>query len=419
MQESYKYRLLMILKIEFENFYSIKDRIRIDFRAANINTALARELKHNVMEWNGVPVLKSVGLFGPNASGKSNILTAISFCCRMVLESHLNNEGAVFNFEPFKFDGMQDKPSKFLIDFVCENVEYEYAFELTKSRILAESLYHYPVGRRAKVFVRKADGTYSFGNGVIAKPGDVVLNTSDKNLFLSRASSMNREIGQKLYRYFMNQFLLGLVNVNDMMVLDSFNTYKRVILKALEICDTDITDIDVRKEQIPAPTVVPGQAELSYRLVDILRFKTVHRNQPDVMFDMDMEESSGTRKLFQILLRLLDVVKYKKGIMMDEFDMGLHTRLADFILDLIHASEGSQLLFSSHNTNLIDVKSLRRDQIVFVNKTENGATEVYSLYDFKDFRENMDAEKGYIQGRFDAVPYVDSYVECIKQLLEE
>lgn len=409
----------MILKIEFENFYSIKDRIRIDFRAANINTALARELKHNVMEWNGVPVLKSVGLFGPNASGKSNILTAISFCCRMVLESHLNNEGAVFNFEPFKFDGMQDKPSKFLIDFVCENVEYEYAFELTKSKILAESLYHYPVGRRAKVFVRKADGTYSFGNGVIAKPGDVVLNTSDKNLFLSRASSMNREIGQKLYRYFMNQFLLGLVNVNDMMVLDSFNTYKRVILKALEICDTDITDIDVRKEQIPAPTVVPGQAELSYRLVDILRFKTVHRNQPDVMFDMDMEESSGTRKLFQILLRLLDVVKYKKGIMMDEFDMGLHTRLADFILDLIHASEGSQLLFSSHNTNLIDVKRLRRDQIVFVNKTENGATEVYSLYDFKDFRENMDAEKGYIQGRFDAVPYVDSSVECIKQLLEE
>lgn len=419
MQESYKYRLLMILKIEFENFYSIKDRIRIDFRAANINTALARELKHNVMEWNGVPILKSVGLFGPNASGKSNILTAISFCCRMVLESHLNNEGAVFNFEPFKFDGMQDKPSKFLIDFVCENVEYEYAFELTKSKILAESLYHYPVGRRAKVFVRKADGTYSFGNGVIAKPGDVVLNTSDKNLFLSRASSMNREIGQKLYRYFMNQFLLGLVNVNDMMVLDSFNTYKRVILKALEICDTDITDIDVRKEQIPAPTVVPGQAELSYRLVDILRFKTVHRNQPDVMFDMDMEESSGTRKLFQILLRLLDVVKYKKGIMMDEFDMGLHTRLADFILDLIHALEGSQLLFSSHNTNLIDVKRLRRDQIVFVNKTENGATEVYSLYDFKDFRENMDAEKGYIQGRFDAVPYVDSSVECIKQLLEE
>jgi AAA15 family ATPase/GTPase len=227
---------------------------------------------------------------------------------------------------------------------------------------------------------------------------------------------MNREIAQKLYRYFMNQFLLGLVNVNEMMVLDSFNTYKKVILKALEICDTDITDIEARKEQIYAPAAVLGQVEV--KLVDVLKFKTFHRNQKDVMFDMDMEESDGTRKLFQILIRLLDVVKNKKSIMMDEFDMGLHTRLADFILDLIHASESSQLLFTSHNTNLIDVKRLRRDQIVFVNKSEQGATEVYSLYDFKDFRENMDAEKGYIQGRFDAVPYVDSSVSSIKQLLE-
>ncbi len=408
----------MILKIEFENFFSIRDRVRIDFRAANINTTLARELSHNVMVWKGVPVLKTVGLFGPNASGKSNIIKAIHFCCRMILDSHLNNEGVVFNFEPFKFDGWQEKPSKFLIDFVCENIEYEYAFELTKERIIAESLYHHPVGRRAKIFVRDADGKYSFGTGVMVKPSDVVVNTSDKNLFLSRASSMNREIAQKLYRYFFNQFLLGLVNINEMMALDSFNSYKNVILKALEICDTDITDIEARKEQIPAPVAVPGSGEVSYKLVDVIKFKTFHRDRKDVMFDLDLEESSGTRKLFQMLLRLLDVVKNRKGIMMDEFDMGLHTRLADFILDLIHASEGSQLLFSSHNTNLIDVKRLRRDQIVFVNKSEEGATEVYALYDFKDFRENMDAEKGYIQGRFDAVPYVDSSVDCIKQLLE-
>ena len=279
-------------------------------------------------------------------------------------------------------------------------------------------MYYYPFGRRAKIFVRNADGKYSFGTGGISKPADVVLNTSNKNLFLSRASSMNREIAQKLYRYFMNQFLLGLVNVNDKMILDGFNTYKDVILKALEVCDTDITDIEVRKEQIPAPVMVPGQGDVSFKLVDVLKFKTFHRNNKDVMFDLDLEESSGTRKLFQILIRFLDVVKNRKSIMMDEFDLGLHTRLADFILDLIHALDGSQLLFSSHNTNLIDVKRLRRDQIVFVNKSEYGATEVYSLYDFKDFRENMDAEKGYIQGRFDAVPYVDSSVDSIKQLLE-
>ena len=104
----------MILKIEFENFFSIRDRVRIDFRAANINTALARELGNNVMMWNDVPVLKSVGLFGPNASGKSNILKSIIFCCRLILDSHLYNEGTNFNFEPFKFDGWQDSQVSFL-----------------------------------------------------------------------------------------------------------------------------------------------------------------------------------------------------------------------------------------------------------------------------------------------------------------
>lgn len=409
----------MILKIEFENFFSIRDKVRIDFRAANINTALARELSHNVMEWNGVPVLKSVGLFGPNASGKSNIMKAIAFCCRMILDSHLYNEGTEFGFEPFKFDRYNERPSTFLIDFVCENVEYEYSFALTKDMVLEESLYHYPVGRKAKVFVRNSEGQYSFGTGVISKPTDVALNTSSKSLYLSRASSMNRDFAKRLYRYFMGQFLLGLVNVNELTVLNSFNTYKKVILKALEICDTDITDIEVRKEQMSVPVTKSAQDGMAFKLVDVLRFKTFHKGRKDVMFDLDMEESNGTRKLFQILLRLLEVVRGGKGIMMDEFDTGLHTRLADFILDLIHASEGSQLLFSSHNTNLIDVKRLRRDQIVFVNKTEEGNTEAYSLYDFKDFRESMDAKKGYIQGRFDAVPYVDSTVESIRQLLSE
>ncbi len=409
----------MLLNIEITNFFSVKEKVSIDFRAANIHTQRAKELGDNVIDWNGTKVLKSIGLFGPNASGKTSILKAITFCCRMILDSHLYNEGTIFNFEPFKFDGWQNKPSKFLIDFVCEDVEYEYSFVLTRERILSESLYYYPVGRRAKVFVREENAKYSFGTGVMVKPSDVVNNTSEKNLFLSRASSMNREVAQKLYRYFMNQFLLGLVNINDMMILNSFNAYKPIILKALEICDTDITDIEARTEQTSAPVMIPGQSELSYKLVDVLRFKTFHRNQKDVMFDMDIEESNGTRKLFQILIRLLDVVKNKKGILMDEFDMGFHTRLADYILDLIHASERSQLLYSSHNTNLIDVKRLRRDQIVFVNKTELGATELYSLYDFKDFRENMDAEKAYIQGRFDAVPYVESSVSIIKALLED
>lgn len=413
----------MLLKIEIENFFSIKNRIVIDFRAANIKTPKAKELSDNVFDWNGTKILKSIGLFGPNASGKSNILKAIDFCCRLILESHQNNEGSVFNFQPFKFDGYESMPSHFLVDFVCEGMEYEYSFTLNRNQILAESLYYYPNGKKkAKVYTRNEENAekYSFSSGLILKPRDVTINTSNKSLFLSRASSMNRELAQRLYRYFLNTFMLGIVNMNSISVEDLFKKYKKLILKALSICDLDICDIRIRHDKIPAP--VPemlGNSSIQFQLMDILRFQTVHSRSDKVTFDMEMEESAGTKNLFSILLRLLDVVRNRKSLMLDEFDASFHTRLAEFVLDLIHASAQSQLLFSSHNTNLIDTSRLRRDQIIFVNKQADGSTEIYSLYDFKDFRENMNAEKAYIQGRFDAIPFVDSSVASLKQLLEE
>ena len=133
---------------------------------------------------------------------------------------------------------------------------------------------------------------------------------------------------------------------------------------------------------------------------------------------MERDESDGTQRLFAILNRMLDVVSNNKSLMLDEFDRQLHTLLADFLIDLVHASPQSQLLFTSHNTNLIDMDRFRKDQIIFVNKKADGATEVYSLYDFRDFRDTMDAEKGYIQGRFDAIPYVTSSASTLRQLMK-
>ena len=412
----------MLLKIELENFFSIKEKVCIDFRAAGMNSAKTRELSDNVFEWNGAKILKSVGLFGPNASGKSNIVKAIQFCCRMIIESHAHNEGTIFNFQPFKFDGYDQKPSRFLVDFVCDNVEYEYSFSLTRTKIVAESLYYYPNGKRAKIYTRdeNLEEPYTFTPGIIAKPKDIVLNTSQKNLFLSRASSMNRELAQMLYKYFLETFLLGLVDMNSISIEQYFNQYKKVILEALSVCDTDICDIIARHDKVSIPGSLPfinGQPGM--QMIDILRFQTIHTRAKDVSFDMDAEESSGTRNMFAILLRLLDVVKNKKSLMLDEFDASLHSRLSEFIIDLVHASERSQLLFTSHNTNLISMSRFRKDQIEKKKKKDDGSTEVYSLYDFKDFRETMDAEKGYLQGRFDAVPIVDTSVARLKQLMED
>jgi AAA15 family ATPase/GTPase len=153
--------------------------------------------------------------------------------------------------------------------------------------------------------------------------------------------------------------------------------------------------------------------------VEEINFYTKHKRNPDVTFHLEAEESAGTIQIFSLLLLLLDVCKNGKTLILDEFDASLHTELAQFILDMVNASKSAQFLFTSHNTNLLDIKKMRRDQILFTNKKDDGSTEVYSLFDFKDFRENMDAEKCYLEGRFDAVPYINSSISVIKNLLGE
>lgn len=417
----------MILEIRLENFFSIKDEVLIDFRAGKINSAASRELSANVIEWNGEKILKTIGLFGPNASGKSNILKAIAFCCRMVLESHQHNEGAIFNFSPFKFEGFDTKPSTFSVDFVHDNVEYEYSFTLTRTKILTENLYYYPNGRKAKIFTRdetagkEKQQKYSFTEGVIPRPLDVAENTSEKTLFLSRGSQMDREICKKIYRFFMERFILGLVPLTSLAAERLFKQNKDLILLALQISDSDIVDIDAVKNTIKLPVQpLPGMIHLPGSVpqeLDMIRFETFHRHSPSIPFSMEAEESAGTARFFSILLLLLSVVREGKAFMVDEFDSSLHAKLADFIIDLFHASSNAQFIYTTHNTNLIDVKRLRRDQVLFVNKKEDGSTEVYSLFDYKDFRENMDAEKGYLQGRFDAVPHIDASLAALKKIL--
>lgn len=422
----------MILEIRLSNFFSIKDEICIDFRAGKINTAVSRKLSSHIFSWKDEMVLKSIGLFGANASGKSNIIKAITFCCHMVLESHLFNENTVFNFEPFKFDGWDNIPSTFSIDFVYEGIEFEYSFSLTKYAILQESLFYYPKGKKAKVFTRderlKGEKTkkYSFAEKLVANPLGVAQSTSEKTLYISRGSQMDREMCKNIFRFFMNEITLGLVSESSEASLALFEKNKDIVVYALNICDSDIIDIKAQREQVlnVGPSVVKrhdtnvfAAASVQVRKTERVKFVTYHAHAPAIPFDLETEESNGTYRLFLMLLTLIDVVRSNKTFFLDEFDTSLHSILSQFILDLFHASNSAQFLYSSHDTNLINLDSLRRDQILFVRKQSNSSTEVYSLYDYKDFRENMDAEKGYLQGRFNAVPIVHSSVEVLKKLL--
>ena len=408
--------------MRFSNFFSIKDEVCIDFKAGNINTAGAKELSDNIFSFNDETLIKVQGLFGPNASGKSSILKAAMFCRLLVLDSFQNNEGTIFNFMPFKFDGYFEKPSTFYIDFITDGIEYEYSFSITRNEILTEELYYHPNKRKVKIFTRdeskgpsKTD-VYSFGEGQFVKPLDVAQSTGKNTLFISRASQMDRELAKKIYNYFRTELLIGLPQLTGEYAVDLFKQNKDLILQALKMADSDIADINVRIEKSALYSTQPTP---NSQTIDLINFYTIHKRNPDISFHLEGEESAGTIQIFNLLLILLDVCKNGKTLILDEFDASLHTELAQFILDMVNASKSAQFLFTSHNTNLLDIKKMRRDQILFTNKKEDGSTEVYSLFDFKDFRENMDAEKCYLQGRFDAVPYINSSISIIKNLLGE
>lgn len=418
----------MLLEMRFSNFFSIKDEVCIDFKAGTINTAGAKELADNVFSVNGETLLKVQGLFGPNASGKSSILKAAAFCRQLVLDSFQNNEGVVFNYMPFKFDGYFEKPSSFYIDFITDGIEYEYSFSITRNQIQTEELYYHPTKRKVKIFTRnETKGSskseiYSFGEGQFVKPLDVAQSTGKNTLFISRASQMDREVAKKVYNYFRTELLIGLPQLSGNYAVELFKQNKELILQALKMADSDITDIYVKTEPVPNYSIAPDLHASNVnqiKIVEIINFYTTHKRNPDVPFHLEGEESAGTIQIFNLLLLLLDVCKNGKTLILDEFDASLHTELAQFILDMVNASKSAQFLFTSHNTNLLDIKKMRRDQILFTNKKEDGSTEVYSLFDFKDFRENMDAEKCYLQGRFDAVPYINSSISVIKNLLGE
>lgn len=414
----------MVIEIRLSNFFSIKDEVVLDLQAANLQTRKAKELEGNTFACNGERLLKTVAIYGANASGKSNIIKAIRACVQIILESHNYNENTTFAFAPFKF-GNVNEPSHFLIRLLIDGIEYEYSFSMTTTEIITEALYYYPNNRRSLVFVRderKGDNKkdiYEF-RPAIRRPLDVAANTSKKTLFISRASQMDRDLAKTVYRYFNEQFILNYFGYNSLSVESLLNRNKELFLKVLRIADSDIVDIRSRREMKSLTTAVfdPMANKMLSRdeiMKPQLIITTFHRNNPEIAFDFFTEESEGTQVLFNMMLTILDIIQGNKILLIDEIETSLHVKLVEYIIRLFHGSTSAQLIYTTHNTYLLNTDKLRKDQIYFVNKREDGSSDLYSLFDYKDFRENMDLEKAYLQGRFDAIPYIDDSDDDLKQ----
>jgi AAA15 family ATPase/GTPase len=389
----------------------------LDMQAANIRGERAQKLSNNIVKKQKHNILKTAVIYGANASGKSNVIKAIRQCCGYVFSSHNFNENTFFDYEVFKFQ-KESQPSEFQMCFMIDEVEFDYSFSLSKTQIISEKLYYYPKGRKAKIFERnelksgKKNDIYNFAS-VIKRPMDVAINTSKKNLFISRASQMDREIPKQIFHFFHSTFILGYQGYNASSVEQLFHNNKKFLLEGLRIADSDIVDIIIHKELVPNtrftfdPLEDIQKPKVDFGIEEHLKISTFHKSNPSISFDFNTEESQGTKKLFFILLSIIDIIQNNKILLIDEIEDSLHSKIVEFIIQLLHKSKQSQLIFTTHNTNLLDLDLLRKDQINFVHKNESGSTELYSLIDFKDFRDNMNPEKGYLQGRFDAVPIID------------
>ncbi|GHT65224.1 hypothetical protein AGMMS50239_24490 [Bacteroidia bacterium] len=416
----------MVLEICLSNFFSIKDEVVLDLRAGNSKSQQTQRLQANTFACKDEHLLKSVAVYGANASGKSNIVKAIQMSVQMILQSHLYNENVVFNIAPFKFEDFPKKPSFFLIRFVMNDIEYEYSFSFSRNEIFTEELYYYPNNRRAKVFTRNEKAgkekseIYSFGSA-IRKPLDIAENTSRKTLYISRASQMDREIAKDVFMFFAEKIRLGFA-FEPLFIEKSFTGNKEVILKALQIADSDIVNVKMEKIKQPHKNV---NADLANKqileqnmTIDLLTFTTFHKANKTIPFNFSLEESQGTQMLFYTILNVIDVIKNNKLLLLDEIETSLHSKIVEYIIGLFHASDSAQIVYTTHNTNLLNLNKLRKDQIYFVNKKDDGSSDLYSLFDYKDFRDTMDVEKAYLQGRFDAIPYIDDSLEKIKTIVK-
>ena len=378
----------MVLRFRLKNVFSFRDEITLDLQAAKIQTEKGKALSGNLFTINGEQILKSISMFGANASGKSNVIKGIKACVNMIRSSHTYNENTIFQVAPFKFDGYDKQPSSFYVRFIIDGIEYEYSFSLTQTEILTEQLYYYPRGRRSLVFTRdetkgpEKTEIYEFRQA-IKRPMDVAANTSRKTLFVSRASQMDRDIAKKVFRFFTEDIVLD-YKESAMPIEDFLKTKKENILRILNAADSDIVDMKIQSNSL----------------------KTFHKSNPNIAFDFDTEESEGTKTLFQMMLGIINVIRNDRTLLMDGIDTNLHPHLVKYIINLFNRSNHAQLIYTAHNTHLLNTDFQRRDQVYFVNKRDDGCSELYSLYDFKDFRDNYDMEKAYLQGRFDAIPYL-------------
>lgn len=411
----------MLLQFTVNNFKSIKN-------TTTFSMVTSSKDKGNFFPVKKYKLLQSAIIYGANASGKSNFLKAMAFMRRIVL----NRDKVILSTDrllhyPFKLSTeTEDSSSSFEIVFFEKKnkIKYRYGFELDSTTVYAEWLYADENGKESKLFYRDTDEGELYINRIKFKEG-LKLKVSKNQLFIWKCDQEDGEVSASILQWFKHLNMVdGMENeqyVNEAMRQMEHEHFKKELVSLVKTADIGIEDILLEEEDIPK-TVIEDMnlpSELKKRLLEAdglknLSLFTHHKKYDEnnkiigmTIFELDQEESRGTQKFFKMSAPILNTLREGKVLIIDELDASLHPMLTKHLIKLFHDEKinrhNAQLIFATHDTNLLHESMFRRDQIWLTQKDSYGVTDLYSLAQFKDVRKNEDFEKKYIQGKYGAV----------------
>ena len=416
----------MLIEFHVKNFRSLRDEQTLSLVAAADKTLQ----EHNTIS-SGIKaaplLLRSAVIYGPNAGGKSNLIKALQYMRGVVVESAtLIQPGQSFNVQPFKLDGASsEQPTEFEATFVLNGVRHQYGFALTAQRVISEYLLVYKAFKPQLWFERKYDSKagrdyYEFSSNLKGSKSVWEGATRPNALFLSMAVQLNSEQLRPVFDWFVN----SLVIFNDITPLSpQFSVEmlrkpeaKQAICNFLTSADISIADIDVVTRRVSGQSVhfdiAAGKTEVKEEDQDINELFFHHvTKQGKATFRLD-DESMGTRNVLFLIGPILDILEKGITLFVDELDSSLHPLLVRRLVELFHNpslnDKGAQLVFSTHDTSLLDSNIFRRDQIWFVEKDGEQASKLYPLSDFSP-RKNEALERGYLMGRYGGLPFFSEW----------
>ncbi|MGW3653886.1 AAA family ATPase [Streptomyces sp. NPDC000878] len=387
--------------------------------------------------WEAVPV---AGVFGANASGKTNLLDALEYMARMVVSSHRDAEpdGGILRHPFLLDDDAKGEPSWYVADLLLDEVRYTYGFAVDDDRVIEEWLDSYPMNKKRELFSREGDSVKPGASQDTRELGLVESITEPNVLFLSLAARSRQRDFRPVYDWFARRLQFRRTNEARM-------PYRLSAMRALEDADRhpEIMDLlraaDLGIEGCGMERVVLdeenlrrqyGGRRIPSRLLRELEDEgpregvrpwVGHRGRNGVV-QMDLhDESAGTQALLEQAPRFLAVLRRGGTFVVDEIDASLHSLLTARLIKLFQNPETNphraQLLFTTHDPSLLGRRDgddiLKRDQVWFVEKGEFGETSLYSLTDFKP-RKDENRERRYLGGSYGGIPFIDeSFTEAL------